>query len=97
MHSFISRRLPPTIDAIEKTQPEARECSIWSVKQHVRGVPIFVQMLSATEEDDGPLFIVVPNGATGTGYLLCLNVRGLSEIARADVPLPLSVLRDTSA
>ena len=78
------------MDAIGKTNAETGECIIWSVEKHTPGEPIFVQRPGATDEDDGALLIVVLDGTSGTSYLLCLDARDLSEIARADVPVPVS-------
>jgi len=50
------------------------------------GEPLFVARPDAAAEDDGVLLSVVLDSHRNTSFLLVLNARDLTEIARADVP-----------
>jgi carotenoid cleavage dioxygenase-like enzyme len=50
------------------------------------GEPIFVPAPSPTAEDDGVLLSVVLDAPTERSYLLVLDARSLSELARAYAP-----------
>ena len=73
------------IDGLSKFDVETQSASYWFERGQSPGEPIFVGRPGATEEDDGVLLSVVLDGLRGKSYLLVLDARSLSEIARADV------------
>ena len=86
------------VDAIGKTDTETGECKVWRVEGHTPSEPIFVPAVevggkevgvdergSERDEDDGAVMTVVLDGNSGKSYLLCLDARDLSEVARAEV------------
>ncbi|XP_030640344.1 retinal Mueller cells isomerohydrolase [Chanos chanos] len=79
-------------DRICKLNVKNKETWIWQEPDSYPSEPLFVQSPDATEEDDGVLLSIVVNpGAQRPGYLLILNARDLSEIARAEVDVIIPV------
>jgi beta,beta-carotene 9',10'-dioxygenase len=74
------------LDTIVKFDVESGEVSEWRHDNHFPGEPVFVARPDATAEDDGVLLTVVLDANADTSYLLILDARDLSEIARARVP-----------
>jgi carotenoid cleavage dioxygenase-like enzyme len=74
------------LDTIVKFDVESGETTEWRHDNHFPGEPVFVARPDATTEDDGVLLTVVLDANTDTSYLLLLDARDLSEIARARVP-----------
>ena len=60
----------------------------WKQEGHYPGEPVFVARpdARAEQEDEGILMTVVLDAAANNSYLLLLDARDLSEIARARVP-----------
>jgi beta,beta-carotene 9',10'-dioxygenase len=58
----------------------------WSQPDCFPGEPVFVAQPEAEREDEGALLSVVLDAAAGTSFLLVLDARDLSELARAQVP-----------
>jgi beta,beta-carotene 9',10'-dioxygenase len=58
----------------------------WAESGHYPGEPVFVARPGAEDEDDGVLLSVVLDADRGTSYLLALDARDLSELARAEAP-----------
>ncbi len=58
----------------------------WAQPGCYPGEPVFVSRPKAEGEDDGALLSVVLDATAGTSFLLVLDARDLSEIARAQVP-----------
>jgi carotenoid cleavage dioxygenase-like enzyme len=58
----------------------------WTAPDAHPGEPIFVARPGATEADDGVLLSVVLDVAAQTSYLVVLDARTLTELARAHVP-----------
>jgi carotenoid cleavage dioxygenase-like enzyme len=58
----------------------------WRQDGQYPGEPIFVARPDARSEDDGILLTVVLDATVNNSYLLLLDARDLSEIARASVP-----------
>jgi carotenoid cleavage dioxygenase-like enzyme len=58
----------------------------WSQPGCYPGEPVFVSRPEAEGEDEGALLSVVLDASAGTSFLLVLDARDLSEIARAQVP-----------
>ncbi|KAK7945529.1 hypothetical protein WMY93_001257 [Mugilogobius chulae] len=73
-------------DRIVKLNVKTKETWVWQEPDSYPSEPIFVQTPEGVDEDDGVLMtIVVAPGAQRPGYLLILNAKDLSEIARAEV------------
>lgn len=58
----------------------------WSRAGHFPGEPVFVSSPGQAAEDDGVLMSVVLDATVNRSFLLILNARDLSEIARAGLP-----------
>ena len=58
----------------------------WSEPDSYPGEPVFVARPGAEAEDDGVLLSVVLDAAAASSFLLVLDARDLSELARAEVP-----------
>ncbi|MDN5936282.1 MAG: carotenoid oxygenase family protein [Nitrosospira sp.] len=64
----------------------AGEVKEWRQDGQYPGEPVYVARPDAKSEDDGILLSVVLDAAANDSYLLLLDARDLSEIARAHVP-----------
>ena len=58
----------------------------WSESGQYPGEPVFVARPDGEDEDDGVLLSVVLDEARGSSYMLALDARDLSELARAEAP-----------
>ena len=58
----------------------------WRQDRQYPGEPVYVARPDAQSEDDGILLTVVLDATANNSYLLLLDARDLSEIARASVP-----------
>jgi beta,beta-carotene 9',10'-dioxygenase len=58
----------------------------WKQEGQYPGEPVYVSRPNAQSEDEGILMTVVLNAPANNSYLLLLDARDLSEIARATVP-----------
>jgi beta,beta-carotene 9',10'-dioxygenase len=58
----------------------------WSEPGCYPGEPVFVARPQAEDEDDGVLLSVVLDAGAGTSFMLVLDARDLSELARAQAP-----------
>jgi beta,beta-carotene 9',10'-dioxygenase len=74
------------LDTIVKYNVESAEIKEWKRENHFPGEPVFVARPHAESEDDGVLLTVVLDAEHNTSYLLILDARDLSELARAGVP-----------
>jgi beta,beta-carotene 9',10'-dioxygenase len=74
------------LDTIVKFDVESGDVKEWRHDNHFPGEPVFVARPDPSTEDDGILLTVVLDASTETSYLLLLDARDLSEIARAQVP-----------
>jgi carotenoid cleavage dioxygenase-like enzyme len=74
------------IDRIAKLDVQRGEQSGWEDRGAYPGEPVFVRRPGSHREDDGVLLSVVLDGVERTSYLLVLDARDLSELARAIVP-----------
>jgi carotenoid cleavage dioxygenase-like enzyme len=59
---------------------------IWDEPDAWAGEPVFVPRPDATQEDDGVVLSVVLDAAAGRSYLLILDARTFTEVARAEAP-----------
>lgn len=74
------------IDRITKLDTKRGERRHWHERGAYPGEAVFVRRPRGRREDDGVLLSVVLDGARRTSYLLVLDARDMSEIARAAVP-----------
>lgn len=74
------------IDRVSKLDTRRGELRHWDERGAYPGEPVFVARPGATREDDGVLLSVVFDARARTSYLLVLDARDLSEVARASVP-----------
>lgn len=74
------------LDTIVKLDVESGEVKEWRHDNQFPGEPVFVARPDASSEDDGVLLTVVLDADRNTSYLLLLDARDLSEVARALVP-----------
>lgn len=74
------------LDTLVKLDVESGEVKQWQHDNHFPGEPVFVAQPNPATEDDGLLLSVVLDADNDTSYLLLLDARDLSEIARALVP-----------
>ena len=70
-------------DSLIKYDVETQTTKRWSKHGHTPGEAIFVPDPNGNEEDDGVLLTVVLDGFEGRSYLLCLDAKDFTEIARA--------------
>ncbi|ELR11487.1 dioxygenase, putative [Acanthamoeba castellanii str. Neff] len=73
-------------DRLVKVDVRSGERWVWDVEGHFPAEPIFLATPDGEDEDDGILLSIVLNGETATSYLLVLNAKDMSELARAQVP-----------
>uniref|UniRef100_A0A671VRI7 Retinoid isomerohydrolase n=1 Tax=Sparus aurata TaxID=8175 RepID=A0A671VRI7_SPAAU len=79
-------------DRICKLNVKTKETWVWQEPDSYPSEPLFVQTPDGVDEDDGVLLtIVVAPGSQRPGYLLILNAKDLSEIARAEVECSMPV------
>jgi beta,beta-carotene 9',10'-dioxygenase len=74
------------LDRIVKADVVERRSTTWEERGSFPGEPVFVAAPDAEAEDEGVLLSVVLDGDRGGSYLLVLDARDLSELARAEVP-----------
>ena len=74
------------IDRISKLDIARERFTHWGERGAYPGEPVFVRRPAARAEDDGVLLSVVLDASARTSYLLVLDARDLTEIARARVP-----------
>jgi carotenoid cleavage dioxygenase-like enzyme len=74
------------INRIAKLDVKRGEQAFWSDRDAYPGEPVFVRRPGGQREDDGVLLSVVLDGRARTSYLLVLDARDMSELARAAVP-----------
>jgi carotenoid cleavage dioxygenase-like enzyme len=74
------------LDRLARIDVESGESIVWYEPNTYPGEPVFVSRPGASDEDDGVVLSVVLDAAAGSSFLLVLDARDLSEIARATVP-----------
>ncbi|XP_041960688.1 retinoid isomerohydrolase [Alosa sapidissima] len=75
-------------DRICKLNVRTKETWVWQEPDSYPSEPLFVQTPDSTDEDDGVLLsIVVAPASVRPTYMLILNAKDLSEIARAEVDI----------
>lgn len=73
------------VDSVVKYDVQTGTVQRWSKHGHTAGEAIFVPDPKSTEEDGGVLLTVVLDGIEGKSYLLVLDAKDLSEVAKAHV------------
>lgn len=91
VYSTLNRGKASFFDGIGKTDMQAGTTIVWEDERHTPGEPIFIPRPGATEEDDGVVLTVVFDGNASTSYLLCLDGKTLTEVARAAVHMPVGL------
>jgi torulene dioxygenase len=76
------------LDGIIKYDSETGEHRIWECFAHTPGEAVFVADPEGTKEDDGVLLSVVLDGRLEKSYLLVLDARTMTEVARAEMNIP---------
>jgi beta,beta-carotene 9',10'-dioxygenase len=74
------------LERIVRGDLEQRSTSAWSEAGCYPGEPVFVARPGAAEEDEGVLLSVVLDSRSERSFLLVLDARDLSELARAEAP-----------
>jgi carotenoid cleavage dioxygenase-like enzyme len=74
------------VDRLGKLDVRRERITRWGERGAYPGEPVFVRRPGARGEDDGVLLSVVLDASARTSYLLVLDARDLTEIARARVP-----------
>jgi carotenoid cleavage dioxygenase-like enzyme len=74
------------VDQIAKLDVKRGEQTHWQDRGAYPGEPVFVRRPGGRREDDGVLLSVVLDASRRTSYLLVLDARDMSELARAAVP-----------
>jgi carotenoid cleavage dioxygenase-like enzyme len=74
------------IDRVSKLDIARETLTHWDERGAYPGEPVFVRRPGGSGEDDGVLLSVVFDARAKTSYLLVLDARDLTEIARASVP-----------
>lgn len=76
-------------DQLVKIDVRTGEAILWYEEGTYPGEPVFVSRPDAAAEDDGLVLSVVLDAARDASFLLVLDARSLTEIARARVPVAL--------
>lgn len=93
VYGVVDRGYSSFMDGISKADLETKEVVFWGKepKPHTPGEAIFVPDGTNESEDAGYLLSVVLDGEKGTSYLLCLNARDMTEVARAECDHPIGI------
>ncbi|KGL77041.1 Retinoid isomerohydrolase, partial [Tinamus guttatus] len=80
-------------DRLCKLNVKTRETWVWQEPDSYPSEPIFVSHPDALEEDDGVVLSIVISPGVGPkpAYLLILNAKDMSEVARAEVDINIPV------
>jgi carotenoid cleavage dioxygenase-like enzyme len=73
-------------DRLVKIDNQTGEATVWSESAAFVGEPIFVASPDLGREDDGVVLSVVLDAARRESYLLVLDARSMTELARARAP-----------
>ncbi|KAI5838794.1 carotenoid oxygenase [Morchella snyderi] len=85
-YGLLNRCKSTLLDAIVKYDSRTHTTMIWEEHAHTPGECIFVPSSTPdAAEDDGVLLTVVLDGRAKRSYLLVLDARDLSEVARAEM------------
>lgn len=75
-------------DQLVKTDLTDGATRTWHEAGHYPGEGVFAGRPGRTDEDDGVVLSVVLDATRGTSYLLVLDARSFTEVARAELPHP---------
>ena len=84
--SFRDRRRSVFVDQIAKVDVKTGDAKVWREAGAYPGEPVFVPAPGSKSEDDGVVLSVVLDARAGRSYLLVLDARSFTEMARARVP-----------
>lgn len=85
-YGLLNRCKSTLMDGIVKYDTQTHTANIWEKHAHTPGECIFVPSPKpGAAEDDGVLLSVVLDGYAKKSYLLVLNARDLTEVARAEL------------
>jgi carotenoid cleavage dioxygenase-like enzyme len=73
-------------DRIVKADTQSGTTLAWSEDGCSPGEPVFVAAPGSDAEDEGVLLSVVFDAGSGRSFMLVLDARDLSELARAEAP-----------
>jgi beta,beta-carotene 9',10'-dioxygenase len=73
-------------DRLRKIDLQTSETCAWSAPDCSAGEPVFVARPGAVDEDDGAVLAVVLDARRCASFLLVLDARAMTELARAYVP-----------
>ncbi len=73
------------LDSILKIDVQSGCAAMWYSLDCYPGEPVFIPAPDASQEDEGVLLSVVLDAAQNTSFLLVLDARSLTELARAEV------------
>ncbi|KKK21384.1 hypothetical protein AOCH_000719 [Aspergillus ochraceoroseus] len=92
-YGIVDRGYSSFVDGLGKIDLETNEITYWGKepKPHTPGEAIFVSDGTDESEDAGYLLSVVLDGEKGTSYLMCLNARDMTEVARAEIDHAISI------
>jgi beta,beta-carotene 9',10'-dioxygenase len=87
-YGFSNRKDLPTgfPNQLVKVDVRKQRNALWSADECYPGEPLFVPAPGAAGEDEGVVLCVVLDGRKGNSFLLVLDARSFSELARAEVP-----------
>ncbi|KAL1916618.1 uncharacterized protein VTP21DRAFT_5322 [Calcarisporiella thermophila] len=96
------RGVMPLFDRIVKSDLESNHENgtrhwIWEQPSCTPSEPIFVPCPNAKEEDEGVVLSVVLDGTRNTSFLLILDAKDLTEVARAELDLDTIIAPDNGA
>lgn len=75
-------------DRLVKIDLASRETRTWDAADCYPGEAVFAGRPGRDDEDDGVVLSVVLDAARGTSFLLVLDARTFTEVARAELPHP---------
>lgn len=75
------------IHKLIKVDVETKESLIWSEDKCLVSEPVFIPSPDSQEEDDGVVISTVYDPVKDSSFLLVLDARSFTELARAEVPL----------
>jgi carotenoid cleavage dioxygenase-like enzyme len=78
------------LNALVKCDTRSGATKTWASAGAYPGEPVFVGKPAAKDDDEGVVLSLVSNPSAGNSYLLLLDAMTFQEIARADLPAPVS-------